>query len=59
MYNMDMTPEEVLREMEALIELGDAEQSHIKADELLAAFIRSLGYEDIADAYDRVPMWYS
>lgn len=38
---------------------GDVEQQHCDADGILIQFIRSLGYDDIADAWLKVPKWYA
>lgn len=38
---------------------GDTEILHSAADELVIQFIRSLGYDDIADAWQKVPKWYA
>lgn len=49
--------------VEALEELqnpnGDAEYQHGQADVIVIQFIRSLGYDDIADAWQKVPKWYA
>ncbi len=38
---------------------GDVEHQHGEADGLVIKFIRSLGYDDIADAWQKVPKWYA
>lgn len=39
----------------------DPEMAHSKADEYLLAFLRDIGHEDVADAYElvmlRCPWW--
>lgn len=37
----------------------DTEVAHIKADYVLYDILVALGYEDIAEAWDDVPKWYS
>lgn len=37
----------------------DVEVAHIKADYILYDILIALGYEDIAEAWDDVPKWYS
>lgn len=37
----------------------DIEEAHIKADYVLYDILVALGYEDIAEAWDEVPKWYS
>ena len=41
----------------------DPEESHMDADELLASYLRSIGEDEVADAYDRahlrIGFWYA
>jgi hypothetical protein len=38
---------------------GDPSSCHAKADEILLAFIRGLGYDDVACAWEAIsPKWY-
>ena len=37
----------------------DPEGAHGEADKLLIVLIRSLGYNEVADAWERVPKWYA
>lgn len=37
----------------------DVEVAHIKADGVLCDILVALGYEDIVEAWDDVPKWYS
>ena len=57
--NQDMTIEAVTARMRELQCDGDCEQSHRDADELLAAFLRSLGYVELADLFDTMKKWYA
>lgn len=38
---------------------SDPEAAHGKADDALIKFIRRLGYDDLADAWERVEKWYA
>lgn len=37
----------------------DQELAHKYADNVLCSLLRSLGYNDIVDAYDEIGKWYS
>ena len=38
----------------------DTEEAHIHADDLLCTFLKSLGYDDVVDAYQGVqPKWFA
>ena len=37
----------------------DTESGHSVADEVLCDLLRSLGYDDVVDAWDRLPKWYA
>lgn len=37
----------------------DTEGGHSVADEVLCDLLRSLGYDDVVDAWDRLPKWYA
>lgn len=38
---------------------GDPEVAHGIADDVLCAFLRTLGYDDIVEAWEQVPKWYA
>ena len=38
---------------------GDPEAGHSKADDVLVKFLRSLGYNRLADAWDAIEKWYA
>lgn len=38
---------------------GDAGDAHWNADQVLCALLRSLGHEDVVEAWMEVPKWYS
>lgn len=48
-----------LAEMMRFCNVGDPEQSHIEADELLTRFLTQNGFKQTADAYEGIPKWYS
>ena len=37
----------------------DTEMAHIKADDLLCAFLTALGYADVVAEYEKVNKWFS
>jgi hypothetical protein len=41
------------------VERDDHELAHVEADEVLCKFLRSLGYDDVVEAYIRVPKWFA
>lgn len=49
----------ILEELKSLSESRDAETAHSKADNLLIEYLRLIGANDIADAWDAVPTWYA
>jgi hypothetical protein len=46
----------ILKEQE---DNGDWEVAHIMADEAISAFLRHLGHEDVADAWEVIGKWYA
>jgi hypothetical protein len=38
---------------------NDVERDHLKADDILCDLLRSLGYEDVVQAYLNVEKWYA
>lgn len=45
---------ERLKDLEAS---GDPEYAHGKADDILCGILKDLGFEEIVEAYDKVPKW--
>lgn len=45
----------ILAELRALADNNDAEYVHVRADELLVRYLRIIGADDIADAWDALP----
>lgn len=37
----------------------DTESAHVDADGILEVFVRTLGFDDVADAYHAVKKWYA
>lgn len=61
-----MTREEAINRLNAindkLMAMGsgyDGEDGHWEADAVLLILLRSLGYDDVADAWCSIPKWYS
>ena len=56
-----MTEEEAIKILDRLIRKWsyDVEAAHKKADNVLVEFLRSLGYEELADTYEMIPKWYA
>lgn len=49
----------IIDELRSLKGAGDIELAHSRADELIINFIKKLGYDTMADAWDDVPKWYA
>jgi predicted GNAT family N-acyltransferase len=49
----------IAHELRKMKDARDPEMAHIEADEMLVKFVRELGFDEIADAFDDVPKWYS
>ena len=52
----DLDIEDLLTRIDAVC---DQELAHVYADDVLCSLLRSLGYNDIVDAYDEIGKWYS
>jgi hypothetical protein len=63
MMMTDEKKRELILQFEAMEYGSDEEAAHGTADDLLIEFLREIGYEDVADAYeaarDRVGFWYA
>ena len=53
-----MTREQALKELAECDKL-DTECAHLNADEVLCQLLRSLGYDDVVDAWDKLDKWYA
>ena len=58
-----MTKDEALSLLRQELESGDPEGAHCNADNVLLAFIRGLGHDEVADAWAKVSrdvgFWYA
>ena len=56
-----MTLEQAQKRLDECVAMGrsDPEVSHSMADEALISFLRYLGYNDLADTYEKVEAWYA
>jgi hypothetical protein len=54
-----MTPEEFAKAMEEIDEEWDAEERHIKADELMARVLAELGYGKGAGIFEMMNKYYA
>ncbi|CAH1657786.1 conserved hypothetical protein [Hyphomicrobiales bacterium] len=57
-----MSREEVVDELKRLARLsedGDPELAHSEADKIISDFVKSLGYSDVANAFDEIFKWYA
>lgn len=59
-----ITIDEAITELKALNKLAegpspDIEMLHSEADLILARFVHSLGYSQIADLWNHIPKWYA
>ena len=53
-----MTKEEALKRLRELAGKRDVEAAHVEADGILIDFLRAIGHDDIADAFDNLQKWY-
>ena len=51
--------EEILKKLIELENNTDFEVAHSEADDLLCEFLKSLGHNDIVEAYGKVGKWYA
>ena len=56
-----MTPDEFKTRMAEFYDAADkdVEYQHIKADKLMCELLRSLGYGDGVDVFDKEQRWYA
>jgi hypothetical protein len=54
-----MTPEEALAKLTELQASRDYEDSHITADEILCDLLKSLGHQEVVDAFNKLEKWYA
>jgi len=56
---MKLIEEKYMKLMNELLDKGDPEVSHWKADELLCALLKDLGYSEIVYTYNKIKKWYA
>jgi len=56
---MNMTPEEFAKKMKDIAGLGDPEEKHIAADDLMRQLLRQLGYGEGVDIFKDMDIWYA
>jgi hypothetical protein len=49
----------IIKELKALGKMSDIEGAHIDADNLLCDFLKKLGYDKVAEAFDDLSKWYA
>lgn len=55
-----MIKDEIIEKLLECQVSDDIEEAHIHADDLLCTFLKSLGYEDVVEAYQGVqPKWFA
>ena len=54
-----MTPEEFKEKMDEIRAIGYEEDCHIYGDKLMCELLRSLGYGDGVEIFEKMPKWYS
>lgn len=58
MAKQPMTREQALKELEDCATM-DEECGHSWADQVLCELLRSLGYDDVVDAFEKLNKWYA
>lgn len=48
-----------LERLKELEDSGDPEYAHEEADNILCDILKYLGFEEIVEAYHKVPKWYA
>lgn len=54
-----MTRDEAITKLKELQKQWDPEKNHGIADDILCDLLRSLGYGDVVDEWDKVDKWYA
>ena len=55
----EMSQERAVELLAEAAGLGDDEVQHSIGDDVIIAFIRSRGFHDVADAWDKLGKWYA
>jgi len=63
MTDESLKPDRISLAVAALSELqnenGDIEVQHSMADAILCGLLKALGYDDVVEAWAKVPKWYA
>ncbi|WP_313570739.1 hypothetical protein [Pantoea piersonii] len=54
-----MSREEAITKLHEAAKHWDKEEAHGLADDALCDLLSALGYEDVVEAWKRVPKWYA
>ncbi|WP_313752447.1 hypothetical protein [Mixta calida] len=54
-----MSREEALAKLRILQVLRDKEIAHVNADDVICDLLKSLGYQDVVEEYDKIDKWYA
>ena len=54
-----MTGIEAIEALKALQHLRDVEAAHSDADDILCFLLRSIGYAEVVEEWEKVPKWYA
>jgi hypothetical protein len=54
-----MTREEAIKHLKEQATNWDKEEAHGKADDILIAYLRELGENELVEAWRKVPKWYA
>lgn len=54
-----MTREEAIQCLKDEQESGDTEIAHINADDVLCDLLKSIGYGDVVNEYEKIKKWYA
>ena len=54
-----MSREEALSKLKELVGSRDIECAHAYADDVLCDLLKSLGYQDVVEAYEQIDKWYA
>ena len=54
-----MTPEEAIVKLRDAQDNGDMEIAHADADDILCSLLKSLGYTEVVEEYEKVDKWFA
>ena len=55
----ELLEEEFIVKIKVIEKINDTEVRHAELDDLLCAFLNTLGYEKLVDEYNKSPKWYA